>query len=55
MKEFLKNTEYTEMFGLTSQICRSIISVPANIVEEFKKKTRQSGQNEIHEYRSSFA
>jgi len=29
-----------EMYGLTSQLLRSVISVPANIAEGFKRKSR---------------
>jgi len=34
------NFPQNEKYGLTSQIRRSAVSVPANIVEGFKKKTR---------------
>ena len=34
-----KNFPKEEMFGLTSQLRRSIASVPANIVEGFRKRT----------------
>ena len=37
---FSKNFPKTEMYGLTSQVRRSAISIPANIAKGFKKKTK---------------
>ncbi len=34
------NFPKNEMYGLTSQIRRAAVSIPANIVEGFKKKTK---------------
>ncbi|MEA5550149.1 four helix bundle protein [Anabaena cylindrica UHCC 0172] len=36
---FSNNFPKSEMYGLTSQLRRAIVSVPANIAEGFKKKT----------------
>ncbi|HET6883508.1 MAG TPA: four helix bundle protein [Pirellulales bacterium] len=40
----------TEMFGLTSQLRRAAISVPANIAEGFKRRTKR---DKVHFYNIS--
>ncbi len=38
---FSENLPRTEVYGLTSQIRRASVSIPANIAEGFKKKTKR--------------
>ena len=38
--KFSNNFPKTEIYGMTSQIRRAAVSVPANIAERFKKKTK---------------
>jgi len=40
MYRFSNNFPPKEMYGLTSQTRRAVLSVPANIAEGFKKKTK---------------